>query len=75
MPQKIFYFDTKNGVTIRDRIGKKFFLNSEAIEHSKVLAQRFRNERIHNEPHLAISVIDESGCEIHREPVYPKLPK
>jgi uncharacterized protein DUF6894 len=64
-----FYFDMKDGVPIRDRIGKQFRLNSEAIEYSKVLAARFRDER-HGEPDLTVVVIDESGREVHREPVH-----
>jgi hypothetical protein len=64
-----FYFDMKDGVPIRDRIGKQFRLNSEAIEYSKVLAARCRDER-HTEPDLTVVVIDESGREVHREPVH-----
>jgi len=67
-----FYFDTKDGVAVRDRIGKQFRLNSEAIEYSKTLAERFRSER-HAEPDLVIVVIDESGHEVHRQLVYPKV--
>jgi len=67
-----FYFDMKDGVPVRDRIGKQFRLNSEAIEHSKTLASRFRQER-HTEPDLVVVVIDESGREVHRERVYPTV--
>jgi hypothetical protein len=61
-----FYFDMKDGVPIRDRIGKRFALNAEAIDYSKRLATRFRHERIHDEPDLSICVLDELGREIHR---------
>jgi hypothetical protein len=37
---------------------------------SKLLAARFRNEG-RDEPDLAIVVLNESGREIHREPVHP----
>lgn len=67
-----FYFDTKDGVPVRDRIGKQFQLNSEAIEYSKKLAERYRNER-HAEPDLVVVVLDESGREVHRQRVYPKI--
>jgi hypothetical protein len=70
MTKQTFYFDMKDGVTIRDRIGIQFSLNSEAIEHSRILAERFRHDRIRDEPDLAISVVDESGREIHRELVH-----
>ena len=67
-----FYFDTKDGVPVRDRIGKQFRLNSEAIEYSKTLAESFRTGR-HAEPDLVIVVLDESGREVHRQAVHPKI--
>jgi hypothetical protein len=74
MALQTFYFDMKDGVPIRDRIGKRFALDAEAIDHSKRLAARFRNESGHEEPDLSICVVDESGREIHREPVHPMVP-
>jgi hypothetical protein len=74
MAMQTFYFDINDGVPIRDRIGMQFVLNSEAIEHSKILAARFRHEHIHNEPDLMICVLDGSEREIHREPVHPMVP-
>jgi hypothetical protein len=71
MAMQTFYFDMKDGVPIRDIIGKRFALNSEAIDHSKSLAARFRHEHIHDKPDLMICVLNESGCEIHRELVHP----
>ena len=59
---------------VRDRIGKRFALNAEAIDHSKRLAARFRSESGHDEPDLTICVVDESGREIHRELVHPMVP-
>ena len=53
-----FYFDTRDGVPVRDRVGKQFRLDSEAIEHSKLLAARFRDEG-RDEPDLAIVVLNE----------------
>jgi hypothetical protein len=46
----------------------------EAIDHSKRLAARFRGESGHDEPDLTISVVDETGREIHREMVHPMVP-
>ena len=63
-----FYFDRKDGVPIRDRVGHKFRLNSEAIEYSKTLAAQARSEG-RADPDLTIVVIDDTGREIHREPV------
>jgi hypothetical protein len=59
MALQTFYFDMKDGVPIRDRIGKRFALNAEAVDHSKRLAARFRNESGHDEPDLTICVLDE----------------
>jgi hypothetical protein len=67
-----FYFDMKDGVPVRDRIGKRFRLNSEAINYSKTLAESFRSDP-HAEPDLMVIVVDESGREVHREPVYPTV--
>jgi hypothetical protein len=71
VPLKTFYFDLKDGVPSRDKAGIQFQLNSEAINHSKQFAERLRKERDKVVPDLVIMVLDESGREIHREPVYP----
>jgi hypothetical protein len=70
---KAIGFDMKDGVPIRDRIGKRFALNAEAVNHSKRLAARIRNESGHDEPDLTIWVLDELGREIHRELVHPMV--
>ena len=67
----IYYFDMKDGVPVRDRKGVECATADGAIEHSKELARRLRNEPRLRDPGLSIVVIDESGAEIHREPVYP----
>jgi len=61
----------KDGIPTRDRKGIEFPSTSAAIAHSKELARRLRNEPRLKDPALAIVVIDESGAEVHREPVYP----
>jgi hypothetical protein len=52
-----FFFDMKDGVPLRDRIGIEFDTNLEAIEHRHVLAQRFRDDSLTNDQDLEISVV------------------
>jgi hypothetical protein len=66
-----YYFDIEDGIPTRDRKGIEFATTAAAIEHSKDLARRLRNEPRLEDPALSIVVLDESGREIHREPVYP----
>ena len=62
------YFDMRDGVPIRDRVGLQFpTAGGGAIEHSKELARRFNPEHPLKDPDLAIVVIGESGSEVHRE--------
>lgn len=68
---RTYYFDLRDGVPVRDRHGLDFVSPGAAIAHSKDLAQRLRNERSTQDPRLIISVLDETGAEVHREPVYP----
>ncbi len=68
---RIYYFDMKDGIPTRDRKGIEFPSTAAAIAHSKELARRLREEPRLKDPALAIVVIDESGTEIHREPVHP----
>ena len=70
MPRK-FYFDFKDGVTQRDSHGSSFKLVSEAILYSKTLAheERMKNPTGHRD--LIVSVVNESGAEVHTELVYP----
>jgi hypothetical protein len=67
----IYYFDLKDRATVRYRTGLEFPTTHGAIEHSKELVRRLRGDpRLPNDPDLSISVIDESGAEIHQEKVY-----
>lgn len=68
---RTYYFDMKDGIRTRDRKGIEFSSTAGAIAHSKELAQRLRNESRLKDPALAIVVVDESGAEVHHEPVYP----
>jgi hypothetical protein len=69
---RTYFFDTKDGVTVRDRLGVSFNLDSEAIEHSKMLASKIRLKGPIKEADLRICVVNESGREIHVELVSPK---
>ncbi len=70
---RTYYFDIKGGVTTRDREGLQFLAAAAAIEHSKQLARRLRDDPRLRDPDLLISVIDEFGSEVHREQVYKSL--
>jgi hypothetical protein len=66
----MFFFDMKDGVPMRDRVGVEFDTNMEAIEHSKKLAKHVRDESLRDDKELEISVVSASGREIHREFVH-----
>ncbi len=68
---RTYYFDLTDGVPTRDRQGLEFFTVSGAIEHSKDLAKRLRDDPRCSDSALSIVVLDESGTEVHRERVYP----
>lgn len=68
---RTYYFDVKDGVPTRDRKGLKFPNAVGAIEHSKELARLLRHDPRLKDRSLSIVVVDESGAEVHREPVYP----
>ena len=65
-----YFFDTKDGVPSRDHKGLAFAKAVEAIEHSKKLAASIRGEAKKRDRNLIIVVTDDSGKEVHREPVY-----
>ena len=67
-----FLFDMKDGVPLRDRVGVEFDTNVEAIEHSRALAQHFRDESLRDDQDLEISVVNARGREIHCEFVHRK---
>jgi len=72
---RTYYFDMKDGIPSRDRTGLEFATAGGAIEHSKELARRLRHDPRITDRTLFIVVIDESGVEIHREPVHPNPTK
>ena len=65
-----YYFDMKDGVPVRDRVGLEFPTDLHAIEHAKKIAHRFGHEHPGKHRNLCITVLSEAGTEIHREPVY-----
>ena len=65
-----FFFDMKDGVPMRDRVGIDFRGNLEAIERCKELAQYFRDDSLRDDKDLEISVVNALGREIHREFVH-----
>jgi hypothetical protein len=65
-----FFFDMKDGVPMRDRIGLDFSSNADAIAHCKVLAQHFFDESLTDDQDLEISVVNAVGREIHRQFVH-----
>jgi len=65
-----FFFDMKDGVPMRDRVGIDFKGNLEAIAHCKELARHFRDSSLRDDQGLEISVVNALGREIHREFVH-----
>ncbi|MCG2626705.1 hypothetical protein L6654_08730 [Bradyrhizobium sp. WYCCWR 13023] len=69
---RMYYFDMKDGVPVRDEAGLALVSDGAAIAHSKRLADKVRKEKPSGNPDLRIVVIDESGREVHHEHVYPR---
>jgi hypothetical protein len=74
MAMQTFFFDMKDGVPLRDRVGIEFNTNLEAIEHSQRLARHFRDDSLTDDQDLEISVVNAVGREIHREFVHRDEP-
>jgi hypothetical protein len=67
---RTYFFELKSGIPRRDRVGLQFAQRSEAINHSKVLAMKLRNDPRVRDRSLYVVVMDESGAEVHREQVF-----
>ncbi|MHC2844875.1 DUF6894 family protein [Bradyrhizobium diazoefficiens] len=67
---RMYYFDIKDGVPVRDGAGLELVSDGAAIAHSKRLADQVRKEKPVGNPDLRIIVVDESGREVYRELVY-----
>jgi hypothetical protein len=70
IPMQKFFFDMRDGVPMRDKIGIEFSTNAEAVSHCKELAQRWRDESLRDDKDLEISVVNSLGREIHKEFVH-----
>ena len=68
---RTYYFDMKDNIPTRDRTGLQFATHAGAIEHSRDLARRLRHDPRLTNRRLSVIVVDESGAEIHCEPVHP----
>ena len=66
-----YYFDLKDGHPKLDATGADFATSTDAIQHSRQLAQELRNDARMSDPDLQVLVINENGAEIHREVVFP----
>ena len=65
-----FFFDMKDGVPMRDRVGMEFNTDADAITHCKAIALDFRNNSLRDNQDLEILVVNEIGREIYREFVH-----
>ena len=70
IPMQKFFFDIKDGVPMRDKIGIEFNTNAEAVSHCKELAQHWRDESLRDDKDLEISVVNSLGREIYKEFVH-----
>jgi hypothetical protein len=68
-----FFFDMRDGVPMRDRVGIEFKTDADAITHCKEMAQDFRDNSLRNDQDLEIAVVNSGGREIHREFVHREL--
>ncbi len=68
---RTYYFDLKDGTATRDRTGLQFQTLGGAIEHSREIARRLRNDPRITDRALLIVVLDQDGREVHREAVHP----
>jgi hypothetical protein len=65
-----FFFDMKDGVPMRDRVGLEFNTNADAIAHCGFIAEQFYRDSLIDDQDLEISVVNALGREIHREFVH-----
>ncbi|CAN5255090.1 hypothetical protein BH11PSE4_BH11PSE4_28150 [soil metagenome] len=71
--KRTYFFDLKDGVAVRDRLGLEFITTGAAIAHSRQVALNLSESDPPGDPDLYVAVVNESGAEIHREPVYPDV--
>ena len=69
-----YYFDLSGEHPISDANGMNFGSSSDAIQHSKKLAQKLCADGRQHDPRLHVVVRNEFGAEIHREAVFSGRP-
>ena len=69
-----YYFDLSCEHPIADANGMDFGSSSDAIQHSKKLAQKLRADGRPYDPRLHVIVRNEHGAEIHKETVFSGKP-
>lgn len=67
---RTYYFDVKDGVPLRHRGGLRFPTVAAAIKHSKQMARQLRGDPRNVHLDLYISIVDETGAEVHQEKVF-----
>ena len=70
VPMQKYFFDMKDGVPMRDKIGIEFNTNAEEITHCEELAQHWRDKSLRDDKDLEISVVNSLGREIYKEFVH-----
>jgi hypothetical protein len=70
---RTYYFNTKDGIPARRRTALEFPTPGGAIEYSRELARRLRHDPRIRDRTLTIVVMDETGAEVHCEPVHPDV--
>ena len=69
-----YYFDLSGEHPIADANGTDFGSSSDAIQHSKKLAQQLCADGRPYDPRLHVIVRNEFGAEIHKETVFSGKP-
>ncbi|WP_347336309.1 DUF6894 family protein [Bradyrhizobium viridifuturi] len=68
---RTYYFDMKDGVPARDRVGLAFASDADAIRHSELMAKQIRDRQPIGDVDRHIVIVDDLGKEIHRQAIYP----
>jgi hypothetical protein len=69
-----YYFDLSGEHPVRDANGTDFVSSSDAIQHSKELAQKLSTDGRPHDRSLHLIVRNEHGVEIHKETVFSGKP-
>jgi hypothetical protein len=69
-----YYFDLSGEHPLADANGTDFDSSSDAIQHSRDLAQKLCRDGRQHDPNLHVIVRNENGAEIHKETVFSGKP-